>query len=378
MLVKAIVPIVAVSLFALAGCPGGRAALHVMVEAVAIPAGRPSGPVSLLVRGRSLVAVFSDSEATSLAVCEVPAGPHLPSSVPAPRLVDKVYVSPPPSLWFGEHACAASDGSVSILYLDREREDKSVLKLATGTAEAAGAVGAGQWRLDILEPAGRPVALLALPDGRLASLWATGPLLLRVGSASPETLLEVFQPGSRALAFAAGETRGFTVFDEASRQLLWYSWTAGALSRGVVADAGAVQAPTLDLDGAGAPRLAVASYDSSRRRIYLFQQTQDPQRFTRMTVTMALGTTALFCAPWAGGHLFLYDETRPLGGGKAASDLSLLAPDGVRYRKQIISTGSAPLLSVSAVLVDGVLYVLALRQDLTLMRVDLSSAPQAR
>ena len=371
MLVKAIVPIFVISLFALAGCPAGRAALHLRVESVAIPAGRPSGPVSLLARGGFLVAVFSDREATSLAVCEVPVGPHLPSSVPAPHLVDKVDVSPPPSPWFGEHACAASGGSVSILYLDREREDKSVLKLATRTADAVGTVGAAQWRLDILEPAGRPVALLALPDGRLASLWTPGPLLLRAGSASPETLLDVFQPGSRALEFAAGDTRGFTVFDEASRQLLWYSWTAGTLSRGVVADAGAVQAPTLDLSETGAPRLAVASYDSSQRRIYLFQQTQDPRHFTRVTATMALGTTALFCAPWAGGHLFLYDETRPLGGGRAASDLSLIAPDGARYRKQVVSTGSAPLLSVSAVLVDGVLYILALRQDLTLMRVEL-------
>jgi len=371
MLVKAIVPFLAVSLFALSGCPAGRAPLRARVDSLVIAAGRPAGPVSLLRSGGLLFAVFSDSETTSLAVSEIPIGPTLAPTVAPPRLIDKIDTAPPASPWSGEHACAASGGSVSILYLDREREDKSVLKLATRTAGAVAAVGAVQWRLDILEPAGRPVALLVLPDGRLASLWAPGPLLLRAGSASPETLLEVFQPGSRALEFTAGDTRGFTVFDEASRQLLWYSWTAGAPSRGVVADAGAVQAPTLDLSETGAPRLAVASYDSSRRRIYLFQQTQDPQRFTRVTVTMALGTTALFCAPWAGGHLFLYDETRPLGRGKAASELSLLEPDGARYRKQVLSTGSAPLLSVSAVLVDRVLYILALRQDLALMRVEL-------
>jgi len=374
MQVKTIAPILAVTLLTFAGCPAGHAPLRARVESAVIAAGRPVGPVSLLASGGSLLAVFSDWETTSLAMCEVPFGPRLPRSIASPRLVDKVDVAPPPSPSFGEHACAASSGSLAILYLDREREDKSVLKLATraaGAAGASGAAGALQWRLDILEPAGLPLALLAEPDGRMASFWAAGSLYFRDASGAQGILRDALQPGSRALGFGAGETRGLTVFDESAQQLLWYRWTGGELAHGVVAEAGPVHAPTMSVDEAGAVRLAVASYDPSKRRIYLFRETGEAGRFSRITVTMADGTRSLFCAPWKGGFLFLYDETRPLGGGRSACDLSLLAPAGARYQKLVLSTGSAPLQGLSAVLLDGALYVLALRQDLALLRVEL-------
>jgi hypothetical protein len=371
MQVKAIASILAVALLALAGCPASRAPLRARVESAVIAAGRPVGPVSLLASGGSLFAVFSDWETTSLAVCEVPIGPRLPPSIASPRLIDKVDVAPPLSPSFGEHACAASSGSLAVLYLDRERDDKSVLKLATRPVGASGAEGALQWRLDILEPAGLPLALLAEPDGGMASFWAAGSLYFRDASGAQGILQDALQPGSRALGFAAGDTRGFTVFAETARQLVWYRWSGGELAHGVVAEAGPVHAPTMSVDEAGVVRLAVASYDSSKRRIYLFRETDETGSFSRITVTMADGTRSLFCAPWHGGFLFLYDETRPLGGGRSACDLSLLAPAGARYQKLVLSTGSAPLQGLSAVLFDGALYVLALRQDLALLRVEL-------
>jgi hypothetical protein len=374
MQVKAIASILAVALLALAGCPASRAPLRARVESAVIAAGRPVGPVSLLAGGGSLFAVFSDWETTSLAVCEVPIGPRLPPSIASPRLIDKVDVAPPLSPSFGEHACAASSGSLAVLYLDREREDKSVLKLATravGASSASSTSSAVQWRLDILEPAGGPLALLVEPDGRMACFWAAGSVFFRDASGAQGILRDALQPGSRALGFAAGDTRGFTVFDQSTRQLVWYRWTGGELAHGVVAEAGPVHAPTMSVDEAGVVRLAVASYDPSKRRIYFFRETDETGSFSRITVTMADGTRSLFCAPWNGGFLFLYDETRPLGGGKSACDLSLLAPVGARYQKVALSTGSAPLLDLSAVLLDGALYVLALRQELALLRVEL-------
>lgn len=383
MQVKAIAPILAVTLLGLAGCPVGHTPLRARVESTVIGAGRPVGPVSLLPSGGSLYALFSDWETTSLALCEVPIGPGLPSSIPSPHLIDKVDIAPPLSSWFGEHACAAGEGSLAVLYLDREREDKSVLKLATRTVGPAGAEGAAgptgpagpagpvEWKLDILEPAGHPLAVLARPDGRRDCVWASGSLYIRDASGTQSVLREELQPGSKALGFGAGDTRGFTVFDETTRQLLWYRWTAGEISSGVVADAGPVHAPAVSLDQTGAERLAVASYDPSKRRIYLFRETSRPGEMSRVTVTMTDGTRSLFCAPWKAGFLFLYDETRPLGGGKSACDLSLLAPVGTRYQKLVLSSGSAPLAGLAAVVLDGALYVLALRQDLTLLRVEL-------
>ncbi len=377
MQVKAIASILAVTLLALAGCPASRVPLRARVESAVIAAGRPVGPVSLQAGGGSLFAVFSDWETTSLALCEVPIGPRLPLSIPSPRLIDKVDVAPPLSPAFGEHACAASSGSLAILYLDREREDKSVLKLATralgasSAVRASNAAGAEQWRLDILEPAGHPLALLFEPDGRTACFWAAGSLFYRDASGAQRILQDALEPGSRTLGFAAGDTRGFTVFDEPAQQLVWYRLTGGVLAHGVVGGAGPVHAPSMSIDETGAARLAVASYDPSKRRIYLFRETVETGRFSRATVTMADGTRSLFCAPWNKGFLFLYDETRPLGGGRSACDLSLLAPVGTRYQKIVLSTGSAPLLGLSAVLLDGALYVLALRQELSLLRVEL-------
>ena len=107
----------------------------------------------------------------------------LAAGLPAPLLLDKVDAAPPLSPTFGEHAAAAAGGVFGVLYIDREREDKSVLKLAIG------APGAAEWRMDILEPFGRPVALLPSPDGRFGSLWAGQAGLLYRPSSGPDQVL---------------------------------------------------------------------------------------------------------------------------------------------------------------------------------------------
>lgn len=370
MMVKRIASTLAAALLlSLAGCLDSRAPLRVRVDSALIASGRLSGPVSLLGAEDRLVAVFSDRETISLVVSEIPLGSGLPSSPPPARLVDKIDAAPPLSPSFGEHAAAMTPEGLSILYLDREKEDRTVLKLASQAADTRG------WRLDILEPAGNPVALFARPGGGLDCIWASPQSMVLLPAKGPvRNLQDDFQFSGIGSSFARGDLYGFTVFDETSQRLLWYRLSGGTAASGWVDGAGPVQAISLRPGVRNAGLLAVASYDPARRRIILREQNSN-DGFTGTTVTICDGTRMLFLSPWGRGYLFLYDERRALGGGREASELSLLAMAGPRYHKKVLSSGGEPLSSMAALLRGDVLEVLVLRGDeLRLLRVALPSS----
>lgn len=374
MMVKRTLPlfIPALTLF-LAGCPVSRAPLRARVETTLLATGRLSGPVSLLESGDSLVAVFSDRDTTSLAVTEVPLGPELPRVLPPPQLVDRIDVAPPLTPDFGDHAAAAGPGGLSILYLDREKDDRHILKLITRPP------GASQWRLEVVEPSGRPVALLPRPDGALDTLWAPPQsLLYRPARGAPQGLLDGFQLGGRASPLLGAEERGFTAFDEASQELVWCRIRGETVVSGRVGGVGHIHAATLRPGPAGADRLAIVSYDPARRRIFLHEENEAAD-FARTTVTICDGTRMLFLAPWGRGYIFLFDERRALGGGREAAELSMLAPVGARYRKQVLASGKSAFDGVAAVLRGDTLHVLALQDDrLSLLGVTLTAGTAAR
>jgi hypothetical protein len=306
-------------------------------------------------------ALFSDRETTSLALCPVPGWP-VPDPPPAPRLLDKIDAAPP--LWprFGEHAAAASDGTVSVLYLDREREDRTVLKLATGRPAGA------EWRLDVLEPLGLPVAVVVLDSGRFAPVWADDSSLLYRPAAGPDQVLrQGFRLEGRGCPIDGG--RGFTVYDGGSGRLLWFRFTGSGIEAGEVDGPGPVHASVLVPGREPAEtRLAVASWDPETRKVLLYEQ-QAGGGFARTTVTICEGTSALFLEPWGRGWLFLYDEVRTLGGGRTLSEVSVLAPDGPRYRRRAVSSGDGPVEGLSAALRGDALEVAVLRGELSILRV---------
>ncbi len=96
---------------------------------------------------------------------------------------------------------------------------------------------------------------------------------------------------------------------------------------------------------------------------------QESGSWQRTTVTVCDGTTWVFLAPWGTGYLFLYDEVRPMGGGRTLRELSLLAPDGPRYRRKVVSSGEEPLGGAAAIAGDGVLTVAVLRGSLAVLRI---------
>jgi hypothetical protein len=128
LLAKAALPAALVVL--LACCAQRQQGFLLHPESMTIPVNTPGRFMSLAVAGTNLLAVFSEKETTTLKFMQLPLGARLPAEAPAPTIVDKVDVSPPLFPAFGSHVLAARGDAIDILYLDRESEDRFVLKLA--------------------------------------------------------------------------------------------------------------------------------------------------------------------------------------------------------------------------------------------------------
>jgi hypothetical protein len=335
---------------------------------MAIPGGSHGRFMSLAVAGTNLLAVFSDSDTTTLKFMQLPLGPHLPTVAPAAAIVDKVDVSPPLSPRFGAHVLAAHDDTVDILYLDHESEDKSVLKLASKT------LAAPQWNLDVLEPAGEPLAVLPSAHGSISAFWASDSILSRAlpGASPLSTLRSSFQSGGHASVFGPN---GFTVFDAASGSLIVVRGSESGYSSRELSGAGPVQSSLLSSDGL----LSVLTWDAQTRRLFLLEQKPDTDKVSRTTISLSegTGTVVLLPAPARATSIFLFDEEKQTGGIRAQHQLSIIAPGyllgaiGARYRKAILLSGAESIEGFAAVEAQDALYVLALQGGLKLLRLEL-------
>jgi len=312
--------------------------------------------------------VYSNPATTTLDAVDVPVGAHLPDGAPTPTVIDKIDSAPPLAAGFGKHVLRVQDDVVSVLYQDRRSESKTVLKIASRAPTDT------QWRLDVLEPAGDPVALLPGPRGVPVAFWSTDTLLTRAmgGAGDPQSLRSPFHLGSRPST--AGPS-AFTAFDGAASELVAVRGAGDGWSLSSVPGVGAIQASLVTSKGL----LSVLSWDARSRRLRLHEQREGTGDFTQTTVTLSNGTTdvALLAGPTVSTYLFIFDETRAGSVGSAAHQVSLLAPGpilgaiGGRYRKAVLWSGDAPIQSLSAVTVGKTLYVLVLHKDLTLLRLDL-------
>lgn len=368
-MVKLRAPLLLVFVALLACCTARQQGIPLHPEIMTIPGNSPGRFMSLAVAGANLLAAFSDRETTTLKFMRLPLGPHLPAETPSATIVDKVDVSPPLSPTFGAHVLAAWGDTIDILYLDRESEDRSVLKLASKTLEAP------LWNLDVLEPPGEPLAVLPARNGALTVFWAADSLLSRkLPGASPlSTLRSSFQQAGRGSVFGPD---GFTVFDADSRSLFVVSGSEAGFSCRELSGATSVQSSLLTSDGL----LAVLTWDAQTRRLYLLEQQSDMAKVSRTTISLSegTGTVALLPAPTRSTYMFLFDEERQLGGIWAQHQLSIIAPGyllgaiGARYRKATLLSGTEPIEGFSAVETQDALYVLALQGGLKLLRFGLS------
>jgi hypothetical protein len=353
----------------LSGCLPGRQIVEVHPESLVLPAGMPGPWVSLARGGDVLLAVYSDKATTTLNMVQIPVSRHLPAEPPAAVVIDKIDVAPPLSPRFGAHVLSLHEGAAAVLYEDRESDTKTILK--AGVRKLA----EPEWNLDILEPVGDPVALLPSEDGGFDAFWAAESLLARrlQGDAVPAAWVTPFAPGG--VASLAGVSC-FTAFNAASRSLLavqrdgaGFSWTpvegAGAVHSSLISDAGL---------------LSVLSWEASSRRLVFFDQKAPGEGLARSIVTLCDNTDSVVLLPGRSprSHVFLFDESRQMGGGAARYQLSLIAPGsmlgkpGARYRKAVLASADTPVSSFSAVVTADALYVLILQKELTLLRVALA------
>ncbi len=352
-----------------AGCTERQQGFLLHPEILSVPGHSYGRFISLAVAGTNLVAAFSERETTALKFIRLPLGPHLPAEAPAATIVDKVDVSPPLSPTFGAHVLSTHGDVVYILYLDRESEDRSVLKLASKSLDAP------QWNLDVLEPSGQPLAVLPAANGTISVFWAADSILSRrlPGSWPLSTLRSSFQQVGPASVYGPG---GFTVFDAASRSLIVVNGSETGFTARELAGATAVHSSLLASDGL----LEVLTWDAQTRRLILLEQQSEVEKISRTTISLSegTGTVALLPARTPSTSLFLFDEERQLGGIRVQHQLSIIAPGhllgaiGARYRKATLLSGSEPIEGFAAVETQDALYVLALQGGLKLLRLRLA------
>ncbi len=346
-----------------AGLPGANA------ESLVISRAPTGASLSLALWGETLYALYADRSTTTLDMVAVPSG-ALPAEVPAAEVIDKVDVSPPLSGTFGAHVFSISEGIASVLYLDRETDEKSVLKLASRPLSVR------QWNLDILEPPGDPLAILTDSKGVSTLFWSAGSVFAR--RARPAGQPSLFY-GPFQLEGGTGSPGpvGFTAYNGEAHSLLAVRPEVDGLAWTTVPAAGPVHASLIDADGL----LSILSWNQKTRRLILQRESSAARgRFSSITVTVCDGTGSVALLPGRtdGTFAILFDETRDTGGGKTLSQLSLVAPgemtggQGTRYRKTVLSSGEARINAFAALKAAGALFVLISREDLRLLRLPLA------
>lgn len=366
-MVKRTLPTLAAALVAAAVWgSGAREPVALAAEVMSFPGLRAPPRLSLVRRGASVAVICADRETTSLRVIEVPLAAALPATAPKPSFVDKVDTIPPLSGSFGLHAAAAVGGRLRILYLDRENEDRQLLKSVTEDPSG--------WVLELVEPLGSPIAVIAGPGGKPLDAWAPGPLLLRGADGVERTVRQGFAARGQAAVLDPdrdGGPSGFACWDDAARELLVVRTGPDGVRVSTAPAAGPVFAVAEAPDGT----LAVATWDPDSRRILLLQS-DAAAAFRQTTVTRCDGTHDLFLSWTPAGWLFVYDEVKPAPLGRWEWELGVLSPQPravgqTRYRRSVVSSGTEPIAGFRALVAAGSLYLLELRAGLRLLRTPL-------
>ncbi len=343
----------AVSL-SLGGCGGRDTSIGLESRILDLSTSRAGRFTSLLDAGDRLIAVTSNWESASLCVMEIPVrGFELPRVAPAPSVTDTIDVAPTRAIDFGEHASALFGKDVYILYADRKKDDRRILKELSRDGDAP-------WTVDVLEPPGRPVAILPGGKGEPAAFWCSDSLMTNLGGRIGFAGIFPFTPAAPGKAVSGG----FTVFDAQSGKLLVITIKDMAVQEKAIA------LPTGVYSAAVTPRgiLAVASFDPRRKRILLLEQSDGGD--IRSTIVCASEETAnLFLAPRGTGYLFLYDGVKRLSGGASSYALWLLSRRGGRYERSLLLESDIPLLGLSAVVRADILYALVVQDTPKLLSV---------
>lgn len=352
----------------LVGCSAVRQVIDVRPESITLASGPLGSAVSLAAGSSTLIAVYSDPATTTIDEAQIPIAPHLPDQTPSRGVIDKIDTAPPLAAGFGRHVLAVNNDRVSILYEDRRTDTKTVLKVASRRLVE------DQWRLDVLEPAGDPVALLPASRDDVAAFWSTDALLTRsmVTSGAADV---VYSPFHLAWRPSIAGPDAFTAFDTLSACVVAVSRSGDGWAAIPVRGTGAVHASLLSVKG----QLSVLSWDERSRRLLLHEQKERSREFGQTTVTLSNATSsvALLPGPSPSTYLFVFDEMRAGKVGNATYQVSLIAPGpvlgaiGGRYRKAVLCSGEKPVQCISALVAGKSLYVLVLQGDLKLLRLDL-------
>ncbi len=344
------------------GCASPRRTERLDYRSIVLAQSRAGRFTSLFDTGNSLTAVFSNWESASLTVTDIPDSAWQDSTTENPRnfrtdFSDKIDVAPIQAPDFGEHIGAMIGFSLHVLYPDRRMERRPILKWLSRSA-------LGDWRVDVLEPAGQPIACIANGIGNPVAFWSTDSLLAGgKADSSPRIVLSPFSPA--AAGCAVGE--GFTVYDLTTRRLLFISAREEEIEVRDIPGGNPLHYSILTARGT----LAVVTFNPSTGRILLLEQADKNDGWRRTTVAFSEDTRSLFFTPYDSGYLFLYDSLERKSAGAPAHALSLLVPHGRRYDRYTLWAAKKPISGFSAVIRANTLFVLASREKTELLRIEI-------
>jgi hypothetical protein len=272
--------------------------------------------------------------------------------------LDRISYTPDVDVYFGEHLYLAWKDNQDIYLYDRQSETKEVLKHISRTpADEA-------WWIDLISADGRLTAALYRAEG-IDLFFNTEDELMHLqpsSGVSPESILKPFKAGGAARILSGTAEAGFTVYDEISRQLYRITFHDTSYRAQALLSGGPVHHAALRDNS----ELDILTYDPEKSELLLFSE-DGPGQFNETAVTLCRGTTSVFFFPVNGRRMFVFNEVTLDRKRNTSHCLSLLYPEGSKYKKIVLFEDAQPIQRFQAVFMKGCLYVCFVQESLRLL-----------
>ncbi len=294
--------------------------------------------------------------------------------------LDRISDTPEVEEDFGFHLFFAGSAQQQILYVDREEEDRKVLKWLTKKSPQQ------PWWIDALPDLGRPVAGWST-EGKDLELFFLQDRSLNLYRLSEEHNPQLiggpvrfdgpFVPAGEVSTIHDGGFRAFTAYDTQSRRLYLISRQGEGIRWEAIYPHGEAHCSRV-VDS----RLLILVYEPAGSTLTLLERPPKDGEFakdgafTAVPVTLCEGTTCVFLAVHQGRLYYLFNERSSEGTEAEGFSLSILYPSrtskGWRYEKARLVEGEAPIRAFRVHQIDDRLYIAYLRDSLRLLSFSLA------
>jgi hypothetical protein len=366
----------------LASCSRNRSGVVPAIRDIAITEDQTSPNFSLQQIDKNLLLVYPDLSSLSLNLVTVLLEGQQPDRLDLGETsyLDRISDTPEVEADFGLHLFFTGFAQQQILYVDREEEDRKVLKWLTKKSPEQ------SWWIDALPDLGRPIAGWDTEgkDLELFFLQERSLNLYRLSEEHDPQLIDgpirfdgPLVPVGKVSTIHDGGFRAFTVYDSQSRRLYLVSRQGDGIRWEAIYPYGETHCSRV-VDS----RLLILVYEPPGSALTLLERPPKDRElaqegaFTAVPVTLCKGTTSVFLAVYRERLYYLFNERSSEGTGAEGFSLSILYPyrtsKGWRYEKVRLVEGEAPIRAFRVHQIDDRLYIAYLRDSLRLLTFSLA------